>query len=63
MKNDVAAEAQEQFRDTGNRINPLDEKLAELEARVERNRAALERTNQKIQAKITQLEKRVELGK
>jgi hypothetical protein len=62
MKSDVE-EKRESFRDSGNRINPLDEKLAELEARVEKNRAALERTNQKIQAKITQLQKRLESQK
>ena len=62
MKNDVEINP-EQFRDTGNRINPLDAKLAELEARIEKNRAALERNTQKIAAKITQLEKRVESGR
>jgi hypothetical protein len=62
MKSDVA-ETQEQFRNTGNRINPLDEKLAELEARVEKNRADLERNNEKILAKIAQLQIRLESQK
>ena len=50
---------------TGNRINPLDEKLAELEARVEKNQADLERNNEKILAKIAQLQIRrvAEIGR
>lgn len=42
------------------RINPLDTKLAELEARVARNKAQLERTNERISAKLIELQKRFE---
>ena len=62
MKSEVE-EKRESFRDFGNRINPLDEKLAELEARVEKNKADLERNNQKILAKIAQLQTRLESQK
>ncbi len=62
MKGEIE-DKRESFRDFGNRINPLDEKLAELEARVEKNRADLERTNEKILAKIAQLQTRLESQK
>lgn len=42
------------------RINPIDVKLAELEARVARNKAQLERTNERISAKLIELQKRFE---
>jgi hypothetical protein len=42
------------------RINPIDIKLAELEARVARNKAQLERTNERISAKLVELQKRFE---
>lgn len=42
------------------RISPIDVKLAELEARVARNKAQLERTNERISAKLLELQKRFE---
>jgi hypothetical protein len=50
----------ELLRDFEIRINPLDAKLAELEARVARNKAQLERTNERISAKLVELQKRFE---
>ena len=54
------AERRELLHDLEIRINPIDAKLAELEARVARNKAQLERTNERISAKLLELQKRFE---
>jgi hypothetical protein len=53
-------ERRELLHDLEIRINPIDIKLAELEARVARNKAQLERTNERISAKLLELQKRFE---
>lgn len=59
MKTDLQ-DRQELLREFEHRIHPLDAKLAELEARVARNKAQLERTNERISAKLVELQKRFE---
>ena len=58
MKN-VAEETQERLRSFREREIPLDAKLARLNARIEKNRAALNRTNVEIELKIRQLSKKL----
>lgn len=52
-------EIQKQTGENGSRIDPLDIKLADLDARIEKNKAALERTNAELEAKLTALGKRL----
>ncbi len=60
MKNDVQA-APEQALDIDRRT--VDAKLANVHARIQRNKADLERTNAELTLKITEMLKRLGSGK
>lgn len=49
--------------DGGNRVNPLDARIAELHDRIEKNKADLERNNANLEGKLEELSKRIGLPK
>ena len=61
MKNNAAA-VQEPLPGFADCVGVLDEELANLEARIEKNRAELERNNAALESKLTELRKRADTG-
>jgi len=61
MKNEVE-EVLERPSDFQGRIDPLDIELANLDARIEKNRAELERNNAELEAKLAELSRRIHRG-
>ena len=62
MKKDME-KSREPSRDSGKQVNPLDDRIAELHDRIEKNKTDLERNNAKLGTKLEELSKRIGLPK